>query len=696
MVALAAGPIGHPATQPRPLEGRGRWLAIAPFVGLPLAGIGMALAVAPSYHLPALLLAGATLAAIILAVGLLPWSRWPPGWQAVPALAIYPVAPLLEYAAGEHIQFFFVTPLPLIWLVLFHTRRLLLVGVGLLGVTLVAVQLGVPSHTASWTTTVTGLLLSAFFAFAAHYVVSRNRALAAEAHAATAQAKADRDLLNAYLANAGTLVVVVDRDGRIALFNRAAELVTGYRAEEVIGQPILHPDGRSDWADAVFRRVLSTGEAVQWEGDSVTRSGERRRIAWTGVGLTDEAGVVTHVVGTGSDLTELRRTERLFSNVLSSATEQMIMAADIHGVLTLFNQGSERMLGYAAEEVLGDNVAMFHAPEEVAALMRKLGFGSFQELLAHPATATGEVAAREWTLVRKDGSRFPAAMTVTPMQDEGELVGFVMVGRDVTVEKQIAAAREEALQHEREVARRLRELDQAKSDFVATVSHDLRTPLTSITGNTELLLDGDAGELAAMQRQLLEAVDRNARRLDTLVGDLLLLSRIESGTLRLQLRDVSVQDLVEGALEALTAKRAADVRLDVNLPGEPVLLRGDPDQLERVLTNLISNALKFTPPGGRVEVGVASGPERVKLWVSDTGIGIPETELSQIFDRFFRTSRSQEANRPGTGLGLTIVKSIVEQHRGTIAASANPDGGTTFTVTMPALAVAAASEREPA
>jgi hypothetical protein len=211
-----------------------------------------------------------------------------------------------------------------------------------------------------------------------------------------------------------------------------------------------------------------------------------------------------------------------------------------------------------------------------------------------------------------------------------------------------------------------------------------------------LLLDGDAGELAAMQRQLLEAVDRNARRLDTLVGDLLLLSRIESGTLRLQLRDVSVQDLVEGALEALTAKRAADVRLDVNLPGEPVLLRGDPDQLERVLTNLISNALKFTPPGGRVEVGVASGPERVKLWVSDTGIGIPETELSQIFDRFFRTSRSQEANRPGTGLGLTIVKSIVEQHRGTIAASANPDGGTTFTVTMPALAVAAASEREPA
>jgi hypothetical protein len=354
------------------------------------------------------------------------------------------------------------------------------------------------------------------------------------------------------------------------------------------------------------------------------------------------------------------------------------------------------MLGYAAEEVLGNNVAMFHAPEEVAALMRKLGFDSFQELLAHPATATGEVAAREWTLVRKDGSRFPAAMTVTPMQDEGELVGFVMVGRDVTVEKQIAAAREEALQHEREVARRLRELDQAKSDFVATVSHDLRTPLTSITGNTELLLDGDAGELAAMQRQLLEAVDRNARRLDTLVGDLLLLSRIESGTLRLQLRDVTAQDLVEGALEALAAKRAADVRLDVNLPGEPVLLRGDPDQLERVLINLISNALKFTAPGGRVEIGVASGPERVKLWVSDTGIGIPEAELSQIFDRFFRTSRSQEANRPGTGLGLTIVKSIVEQHRGTIAASANPEGGTTFTVTMPALAVAAASEREPA
>ena len=454
MVALVADPTGHPAAPPRPLDGRSRWLVIAPFVGIPLAGVGMALA-APSYHLPALLLAGAVLAGIILAAGLLPWSRWAAGWQAVPALAIFLVAPLLEYAAGEHIQFFFVAPLPVIWLVVFHTRRLLLVGLAMLGVTLTAVQVGVPGHTASWPTTVTGFLLSAFFAFAAHHVVTRNRTLAAEAHAATAQAKADRDLLNAYLAYAGTLLVVVDRQGRIALFNRAAEQVTGYRAEEVVGRPIWRPDGQSEWADAVFREVLGTGGAVQWEGDTITRSGERRRIAWTGVGLTNEAGVVTHVVGTGTDLTELRSTERLVSNVLASVTEQMIMAADTRGTLTVFNRGAERMLGYPAEEVLGANVVMFHVPEEVAALLDQLGLESFQELLANPASATGPATASERTLVRKDGSRFPAAMTVTAMLDEREPIGFVMVARDVTVEKEIADAREEALRHEREVAERL-------------------------------------------------------------------------------------------------------------------------------------------------------------------------------------------------------------------------------------------------
>jgi hypothetical protein len=373
----------------------------------------------------------------------------------------------------------------------------------------------------------------------------------------------------------------------------------------------------------------------------------------------------------------------------------MIAATDIDATFTVFNVGAERLLGYSADELIGRHtVELIHVPEELQAAAQEAGFDTPAEMFRHTPPAA-LVVTREWTLVRKDGSHVPVMMTVNTMLDRGEPIGYVLVARDITADRAAAAAKEQALQHERQAADRLRELDEVKSDFVATVSHDLRTPLTSIVGNTELLLDGDAGELGGLQHRLLESVDRNARRLNTLVGDLLMLSRIESGTLRMQSRDVSVREVVDGTLEAVAGQRAADVALDVELPAEPVLVRGDPDQLERVIINLVSNALKFTPPGGRVGITVAEAPEQVRLSVSDTGIGIPEAELPHIFDRFFRSSRSQQKRRPGSGLGLTIAKSIVEQHGGSIEAGANPTGGTTFSVTLPRL-VTDPSERAPA
>jgi hypothetical protein len=269
----------------------------------------------------------------------------------------------------------------------------------------------------------------------------------------------------------------------------------------------------------------------------------------------------------------------------------------------------------------------------------------------------------------------------------------ISVGLDVTAQRAAEAATLAALEREKQAAERLRDLDRSKSDFVATVSHDLRTPLTSIIGNTELLLDGDAGEIPPLQQKLIATVDRNARRLDTLVGDLLLLSRVESGTMRLDLRPVAIREVIDGALEALAAKLSDDIALEVEAPAEPVLVQGDLDQLERVTTNLVGNALKFTPPGGRVEICVAPDPEQVRLQIRDTGMGIPEDELPYVFDRFYRSSRSQKKGSPGTGLGLTIVKSIVDLHHGTIEAAANPGGGTVFTITLPRLA-AMADERE--
>lgn len=268
--------------------------------------------------------------------------------------------------------------------------------------------------------------------------------------------------------------------------------------------------------------------------------------------------------------------------------------------------------------------------------------------------------------------------------DAGTVTGYLGVARDVTRERDSVEAMLAALERETVAADRLRELDRVRSDLVATVSHELRTPLTSILGNLELLVDGDAGPVPAPQARLLTAIERNARRLLALIEDLLILSRIESGAIKINASAVPVGAVVSGALEALASMRGAHrVGIEVSLPDEPVLVYGDRGQLERIVINLVDNALKFTPDGGNARVQVDSEDGAVRLTVADNGIGIPEDEIGQVFDRFFRSSRSSERQTPGSGLGLAITKSIVERHGGRIAVRAGSPAGTVVTCHLP-------------
>jgi signal transduction histidine kinase len=241
-----------------------------------------------------------------------------------------------------------------------------------------------------------------------------------------------------------------------------------------------------------------------------------------------------------------------------------------------------------------------------------------------------------------------------------------------------ATRRDLAAQNER-----LRELDRLKDEFIALVSHELRTPLTSIRGYTELLLDGEAGELTDDQRQFLAVVERNSHRLLHLVGDLLFLAQIEAGKLAL---DVDALDLGAVASESVEAARPAAEEKDVTLtlatgPAPP--LAGDRARIGQLLDNLVSNAVKFTPSGGRVDVRVSSLRKRAVLEVRDSGIGIPAGERQFLFQRFFRTSTATEQAIQGTGLGLAISKAIVEAHGGQIEVESEEGVGTTFRVKLP-------------
>ena len=229
---------------------------------------------------------------------------------------------------------------------------------------------------------------------------------------------------------------------------------------------------------------------------------------------------------------------------------------------------------------------------------------------------------------------------------------------------------------------RLRELDRMKDEFVSLVSHELRTPLTSIRGYVELLLE-EGAELTAEQQRFLGVVDRNSGRLLDLVGDLLFLAQVDAGKVAVELEEVDLAQVVREAVEAFRpVAETRKIELSTEIEHVPPLL-ADPARLAQVLDNLVSNGLKFTPEGGHVKVGMAAIDGTVVLEVEDTGLGIPAAEQHRLFERFFRSSRATENAIPGTGLGLTITKAIVERHGGRILLDSAEDKGTTVRVELP-------------
>lgn len=231
---------------------------------------------------------------------------------------------------------------------------------------------------------------------------------------------------------------------------------------------------------------------------------------------------------------------------------------------------------------------------------------------------------------------------------------------------------------------RLRELDSMKDAFISTVSHELRSPLTSIQGYLELLLEEEEGQLTDEQRHFLEVVRRNAERLLRVVEDLLFLSRVDAGKLQVAHEQVDLAGVVRESMEALTP-RARNRGIDLVLDSGTALMLGDPARLAQVADNLISNAIKFTQDGGHVSVEVGRTDDHVRLVVADTGIGIPAAELDRLFERFFRTSTASQLAIQGTGLGLAIVRAIIESHDGVIQLESEQGVGTTVRITFPAL-----------
>jgi signal transduction histidine kinase len=268
----------------------------------------------------------------------------------------------------------------------------------------------------------------------------------------------------------------------------------------------------------------------------------------------------------------------------------------------------------------------------------------------------------------------------------GVLVLFRLSGLVRAVERAGRAEREARQQAERAQQlltfqnQKLVELDNLKDEFVSSVSHELRTPLTSISGYVEVLLEGEDDE---ERRDYLSIVDRNAQRLLGLVSDLLFAARLQSGRLELERTAVDLAEVVAHSV-ASARPRAEAAAVEITVYGSPVPeVIGQADRLAQLMDNLVSNAIKFTPPGGRIDVRLATLDGHVRLEVSDTGFGIPEPEREKLFERFFRSQTALERQIQGTGLGLYISKAIVEAHGGRIGVQSAEGRGTTFVVELP-------------
>ncbi len=367
----------------------------------------------------------------------------------------------------------------------------------------------------------------------------------------------------------------------------------------------------------------------------------------------------------------------ILSDAILNSTDFAIIATDANGVIQVFNIGAERMLGYDASDLVNKKApGEFHDSQEMMARAEELsaefatvippGFSALAYKARH-----GIADKYRPTFIRKDGSRFPAAVSITALRNsQTEIIGYLLIATDHSAEAAVIAAE------------RIKE--RIKDEFVATVSHELRTPLTSITGALGLLTGGVGGTLPEPAMRLLTIAHTNSQRLVRLLNDILDVEKMEAGKVVFDFKCVEVQALVEQAIEENNKfAEGYDVRLRFAPTSTPAQVRADPDRLIQVLTNLLSNAIKFSPRGGDVVVAVEERDETVHISVRDHGPGIPAEFKPRIFEKFAQADSADARQRGGTGLGLSIVKQIVTRLDGAVGFEDAPGGGTIFDVELP-------------
>ena len=487
---------------------------------------------------------------------------------------------------------------------------------------------------------------------------------------------AERDLarLVALVDSADDAIVSKDLQGIVQTWNPAAEKMFGYEAAEIIGRSIttIIPADRQQEEGEVLSRIRQGQRVEHFETVRQRKDGRLIEVSLTVSPIRTTAGLIVGASKIAREITWRKRLEREAWRLAAivESSDDAIASKDLNGIVQTWNPAAERLFGYTADEIIGKPIATIIPddllPEEAEVLRR---------------IRTGKSVDHFETLRRhKSGRLIQISLTVSPILGPGgEVIGASKIARDISEQRRLARAAEEA--------------NRVKDEFLAMLSHELRTPLNAVLGYTRMLRSGHMSE--DKQERAIDTIERNANILSQLVSDVLDVSAIVTGKVQLKASACDLTQIVEAAADVVRpSAEAKELTLRVQVPERPVTVHGDSDRLQQVFWNLLVNAVKFTPTGGRIDMRLDEGPGRhARLIVSDTGCGIRPESLPHIFQRFWQGEHRADGTSSGLGLGLSLARHFTELHGGTISVSSEGEGhGTTFTVMLPLLRSGVRSE----
>ncbi len=505
-------------------------------------------------------------------------------------------------------------------------------------------------------------------------LIFRDVTAARQAEKEKAQQLLSARLLAAIVESSDDAIISKSLDGIIQSWNNAAETLFGHSAEQAIGRhiSIVIPPDRTEEEAVIISRLRAGDRIHHYETERVRADGRRIQVSLSISPIRDESGAVVGASKIARDITERKLAEaerQKFVTLVENSTD-FIGLSDLNGLPTFVNRAGLELVGLRSiGEVISTPVREFFFPEDQSFVMdeffpkvRKEGHGEIEIRFRH--FRTGKPIWMAYKVIALTG-------------DNGEPYAFATVSQNVTERRRM-------LEEVRALANDLSEADRRKNEFLATLAHELRNPLAPISNAVQVLRRRGARDVAAVESSS-ALLERQVGQMSRLVDDLLDMSRITNGRIELRKEMIEVSSVVQQAVEATRPQfRAQHQELRVTMPHEPVRLYADPARLAQVLGNLLNNASKFSDRDGQVSLAVSVEAQEVVITVSDKGVGIARHELSRVFDMFTQLDTSLERSRDGLGIGLTLVKTLVELHGGTVTVSSEGRGrGSEFVVRLP-------------